>query len=109
MDIMSWRTTSSLNPNAPLFVPWAYRTVKDFSYHWWELVQTSPWFCDYWLLECFQEPSQQAHIGTTRDLGFRSVCTLGSQHGFNEPTSFSFIRLWWGFRQQHWGSRQTSA
>ena len=62
MDVMSRRTTSSLNPNAPLFVPWAYRTVEDFSDQWWELVQTSPWFRDYWLQECFQEPSQNGDL-----------------------------------------------
>ncbi|KAK6929526.1 Ataxin-2, C-terminal [Dillenia turbinata] len=47
---------SSLNPNAPLFVPMAYRTVEDFSDQWWELVQSSPWFRDYWLRECFHDP-----------------------------------------------------
>lgn len=40
---------SSLNPNAPLFVPAALRQVEDFSPEWWELVKTSPWFRDYWL------------------------------------------------------------
>ncbi|XP_058075519.1 protein EARLY RESPONSIVE TO DEHYDRATION 15-like isoform X2 [Magnolia sinica] len=56
MDVISQRSSSSLNPNAPLFVPWAYRTVEDFSDQWWELVQSSAWFRDYWLQECFQEP-----------------------------------------------------
>lgn len=40
---------SSLNPNAPLFVPAAFRQVEDFSPEWWELVKTSAWFRDYWL------------------------------------------------------------
>ncbi|KAJ8763989.1 hypothetical protein K2173_004857 [Erythroxylum novogranatense] len=44
---------STLNPNAPLFVPLAYRTVEDFSEEWWALVKSSPWFRDYWLQECF--------------------------------------------------------
>lgn len=42
---------STLNPNAPLFVPAVYRQVEDFSPEWWELVKTSTWFRDYWLSE----------------------------------------------------------
>ncbi|KAF8394851.1 hypothetical protein HHK36_018788 [Tetracentron sinense] len=56
MDVISRRTSSSLNPNAPLFVPLAYRAVEDFSDRWWELVRSSAWFRDYWIQECFQEP-----------------------------------------------------
>ncbi|KAH7528039.1 hypothetical protein FEM48_Zijuj05G0029500 [Ziziphus jujuba var. spinosa] len=41
--------SSSLNPNAPLFVPAAFRQVEDFSPEWWELVKTSAWFHEYWL------------------------------------------------------------
>lgn len=48
--------TSALNPNAPMFVPSAYRAVEDFSDQWWNLVQSSPWFRDYWLHECFSDP-----------------------------------------------------
>ncbi|XP_059668360.1 protein EARLY RESPONSIVE TO DEHYDRATION 15-like [Cornus florida] len=40
---------STLNPNAPLFIPAAVRQVEDFSPEWWELVTTSTWFHDYWL------------------------------------------------------------
>lgn len=40
---------SSLNPNAPLFVPAAMREVEDFSPEWWDLVTTSTSFRDYWL------------------------------------------------------------
>ncbi|OMO75857.1 hypothetical protein COLO4_25812 [Corchorus olitorius] len=57
MEIFSQRSSSStLNPNAPLFVPLAYRTVEDFSDQWWALVQSSPCFRDYWLRERFQDP-----------------------------------------------------
>ena len=42
---------SKLNPNAPMFIPAAYRQVEDFSQEWWELVKTSAWFRDYWLSE----------------------------------------------------------
>ncbi|KAK4385273.1 hypothetical protein Sango_2651300 [Sesamum angolense] len=47
--------TSALNPNAPIFVPSAYLAVEDFSDEWWDLVQSSPWFRDYWLRECFSD------------------------------------------------------
>ncbi|KAF2323788.1 hypothetical protein GH714_036925 [Hevea brasiliensis] len=40
---------STLNPNAPVFIPSVYRQVEDFSPEWWELVKTSTWFRDYWL------------------------------------------------------------
>ncbi|KAL0316782.1 UNVERIFIED_CONTAM: protein EARLY RESPONSIVE TO DEHYDRATION 15 [Sesamum radiatum] len=40
---------STLNPNAPLFIPAAVRQVEDFSPEWWNLVTTSTWFRDYWL------------------------------------------------------------
>ncbi|KAA8534012.1 hypothetical protein F0562_031529 [Nyssa sinensis] len=55
------RTTfaSTLNPNAPMFVPLAYRAVEDFSDQWWALVQSSPWFRDYWLQECFHDPQNE--------------------------------------------------
>ncbi|RAL52317.1 unnamed protein product [Cuscuta campestris] len=44
--------TSALNPNAPIFVPTAYRAVEDFSDQWWDLIRSSPCFHDYWLREC---------------------------------------------------------
>ncbi|KAA8539522.1 hypothetical protein F0562_026214 [Nyssa sinensis] len=57
MDVISRNMPSStLNPNAPMFVPLAYREVEDFSDQWWALVQVSPWFRDYWLQECFHDP-----------------------------------------------------
>ncbi|KAF8395754.1 hypothetical protein HHK36_019705 [Tetracentron sinense] len=40
---------SALNPDAPLFIPAAFRQVEDFSQEWWELVKTSKWFHEYWL------------------------------------------------------------
>ncbi|XP_041028647.1 protein EARLY RESPONSIVE TO DEHYDRATION 15-like [Juglans microcarpa x Juglans regia] len=40
---------STLNPNAPLFIPAAFRQVEDFSPEWWQLVTTSSWYHDYWL------------------------------------------------------------
>ena len=40
---------STLNPNAPPFIPATFYQVEDFSSEWWELVKTSTWFCDFWL------------------------------------------------------------
>ncbi|KAK8546403.1 hypothetical protein V6N13_067625 [Hibiscus sabdariffa] len=40
---------STLNPNAPLFVPAVYRQVEDFSPEWWQLVTTMTWYQDYWI------------------------------------------------------------
>ncbi|KAL3533674.1 hypothetical protein ACH5RR_007195 [Cinchona calisaya] len=42
---------STLNPNAPLYIPAYMRQVEDFSPEWWNLVTTSTWFHDYWLSE----------------------------------------------------------
>ncbi|XP_072983327.1 protein EARLY RESPONSIVE TO DEHYDRATION 15-like isoform X2 [Typha latifolia] len=39
---------STLNPNAPLFIPAALQQVEDFSPAWWELVKTTTWFRDHW-------------------------------------------------------------
>ncbi|XP_051143535.1 protein EARLY RESPONSIVE TO DEHYDRATION 15-like [Andrographis paniculata] len=56
VDLQLKMVTSVLNPNAPMFVPLFYRAVEDFSDQWWDLVQSSPWFRDYWLQECFSDP-----------------------------------------------------
>lgn len=56
MQTLCKTATSALNPNAPLFVPSAYRSVEDFSDQWWDLVHSSPSFRDYWLRECFSDP-----------------------------------------------------
>jgi hypothetical protein len=42
---------STLNPNAPLFVPAAYRVPEDFSPEWWILMETSPAFRGCWMSE----------------------------------------------------------
>ncbi|GAB2219944.1 hypothetical protein Droror1_Dr00007585 [Drosera rotundifolia] len=41
--------SSTLDPNAPAFIPMSYRAVEDFSSEWWHLVRSSPSFRDYWL------------------------------------------------------------
>lgn len=40
---------STLNPNAPLYIPAAFRQVEDFSPEWWQLVTTLTWYHDYWV------------------------------------------------------------
>ncbi|XP_028766659.1 protein EARLY RESPONSIVE TO DEHYDRATION 15 [Neltuma alba] len=40
---------STLNPNAPIYIPAAFRQVEDFSPEWWQLVTTLRWYHDYWL------------------------------------------------------------
>lgn len=47
--LVSGRRRSTLNPDAPLFIPAAFRQVEDFSPEWWKLITTSTWFHDYWL------------------------------------------------------------
>ncbi|KAL6126807.1 hypothetical protein ACLB2K_074852 [Fragaria x ananassa] len=72
MDVISRQPPqpSSLNPNAPMFVPAAYRTVEDFSTEWWALVQSSPWFRDYWLQENFHDPQNDPFFSDVNDSDF---------------------------------------
>ena len=58
------RGRSTLNPDAPLFVPAAVRQVEDFSPEWWQLVTTSTWFHDYWLS---QQQGEDGFFGNTAD------------------------------------------
>ena len=58
MAVASGAIKSTLNPNAPLFVPAAFQRVEDYSPEWWELVKTTSWFRDYW----FHEHQQQENI-----------------------------------------------
>ncbi|KAL5134782.1 Protein EARLY RESPONSIVE TO DEHYDRATION 15 [Glycine soja] len=46
---------STLNPNAPLYIPAAFRQVEDFSPEWWQLVTTLTWYHDYWLSQQHDE------------------------------------------------------
>uniref|UniRef100_A0A5B6ZG51 Uncharacterized protein n=1 Tax=Davidia involucrata TaxID=16924 RepID=A0A5B6ZG51_DAVIN len=55
---------STLNPNAPLFIPAAVRQVEDFSSEWWELITTSTWFHDYWLS---QNQGEDGFYGNNED------------------------------------------
>jgi hypothetical protein len=44
---------SSLNPNAPAFVPAAHQAAEDFSPEWWQLIQTNNSFREWWMKERF--------------------------------------------------------
>lgn len=44
-------SSSTLNPDAPLFIPAAFLQVEDFSPQWWSLVTTTAWFRDHWSRE----------------------------------------------------------
>ncbi|XP_057976782.1 protein EARLY RESPONSIVE TO DEHYDRATION 15-like [Malania oleifera] len=56
--------SSTLNPNAPVFIPAAFRVVEDFSPEWWEMMQTSMWFRDYWMS---QHQEQETFDGNADD------------------------------------------
>lgn len=64
MALVSQRR-STLNPDAPLFIPAAVRLVEDFSPEWWQLVTTSTWFHDYWLS---QQQGEDGFFGNTADV-----------------------------------------
>ncbi|KAJ4720153.1 protein EARLY RESPONSIVE TO DEHYDRATION 15-like [Melia azedarach] len=69
MEVISQRSLSStLNPNAPMFIPFVYRTVEDFSDQWWDLIQSSPWFRDYWLQERYFDPQNDPLFSDLDDL-----------------------------------------
>lgn len=52
---------STLNPNAPLYIPAAFRQVEDFSPEWWQLVTTFTWYHDFWLSQ--QHDDDRAFYG----------------------------------------------
>ncbi|CBI17747.3 hypothetical protein VitviT2T_020455 [Vitis vinifera] len=59
---------STLNPNAPLFIPAAFRQVEDFSPEWWKLVKTSTWFRDYWLSQHQDDENFEVNDGADDDV-----------------------------------------
>ncbi|CAL0307569.1 unnamed protein product [Lupinus luteus] len=90
MEVIHGTTTrsssSTLNPNAPMFVPLAYRTVEDFSDEWWSLVHSSPWFRDYWLRERFQDPQFETDTSFP-DFDFDEDYLFHQQHQDEEERS----------------------
>lgn len=72
MEVMR-SSSSGLNPNAPVYIPWAYREVEDFSKEWWDMVKSSPCFRDYWLREVYSQQQQQKEEEEDEDL-FDAFC-----------------------------------
>ncbi|CAH9098256.1 unnamed protein product [Cuscuta europaea] len=92
--------TSTLNPNAPVFVPSVYRAVEDFSDQWWDLIRSSPWFRDYWLRECYaDEDSFLPDLDDFDFSGFDSDLVAdgngGSKHEENRKDLVSLGVLKW--------------
>ncbi|RDX97210.1 Protein EARLY RESPONSIVE TO DEHYDRATION 15, partial [Mucuna pruriens] len=54
---------STLNPNAPLYIPAAFRQVEDFSPEWWQLVTTLTWYHDFWLSQQHDDGAFYANVG----------------------------------------------
>ena len=85
MALVSGRS-STLNPNAPLFIPTALRQVEDFSPQWWELVETSTWFRDYWLSQHKEDDfGESANDTTNCDIEnmLPELCDLGIEDDFD--------------------------
>ncbi|CAM6127128.1 unnamed protein product [Calypogeia fissa] len=61
--------SSSLNPNAPVFVPAAYQAAEDFSPEWWHLIQSSTSFREWWMKERFvsEENEQAAAVAARKE------------------------------------------
>lgn len=83
MGVMAAGHSSTLNPHAPIFVPWSYRTVEDYSAEWWELVRSSPCFRDYWLRECFLDDAAPLDL----DDVLESVVLADAEAAFDGPQS----------------------
>ncbi|KAL9237934.1 hypothetical protein vseg_012425 [Gypsophila vaccaria] len=57
---------STLNPNAPVFIPAAFRQVEEYSPEWYDLISSSMWFRDYWLRQ-HQETEMLQSYGINQD------------------------------------------
>ncbi|CAJ1913457.1 unnamed protein product [Sphenostylis stenocarpa] len=64
---------STLNPNAPLYIPAAFRQVEDFSPEWWQLVTTFTWYHDFWLS---QQQEDGAYYGEEDEFDGNDVVDL---------------------------------
>ena len=67
-----------------MFVPLAYRMVDDFSDEWWALVQSSPWFRDYWLQERFCDPQTDPSFIDIYDPALSDIDSLLANEGNNK-------------------------
>ena len=85
---------STLNPNAPLFIPAAFRQVEDFSPEWWQLITTSTWFRDYWLSqhqEVEEEEEEEIFNGNADDEFDNIADLLPDTFDFGAEEDFSHM------------------
>ncbi|ONK63485.1 uncharacterized protein A4U43_C07F15640 [Asparagus officinalis] len=84
MAVASNALRSTLNPNAPLFIPAAYQQVEDFSPEWWELVKTTSWFRDHWFR---QHQEQETFDGEDDDVDVTNLLPDSFDLGINDEFS----------------------
>ncbi|CAL5201537.1 unnamed protein product [Lathyrus oleraceus] len=87
MALVSKRS-SALNPNAPLFIPAAFRQVEDFSPQWWELVKSSAWFHDYWLSQNEEEDFEVSDGIDASNDDIENLLAETFDHGIEEDFNF---------------------
>jgi hypothetical protein len=59
MAVKARTGVSVLNPNASVFIPASFSTAEDFSPEWWQLIQSSAAFRDYWLREWYHNQEEE--------------------------------------------------
>jgi len=86
---MSTMAMSSLNPDAPMFVPAAFRRVEDYSPEWYELVKTTAWFRDHWVRQqqLYEDLADDSIDDVAALLPDDSVDLLDAQDLFYSPPS----------------------
>ncbi|XP_058768545.1 protein EARLY RESPONSIVE TO DEHYDRATION 15-like [Vicia villosa] len=87
MALVSKRS-SALNPNAPLFIPAAFRQVEDFSPQWWELVKSSTWFHDYWVSQNEEEDFEVSDANDTTNDDIENLLAETFDLGIEEEFNF---------------------
>jgi hypothetical protein len=67
--------------------------VEDFSEQWWALVQSSPWFRNYWLQECFQDPQNDPQLSDIDDLDLPDIDSLFDDYSVDDKRKFEIMRV----------------
>lgn len=92
MAVASGARSSTLNPNAPLFIPASFQQVEDFSPEWWVLVKTTSWFRDLWFRqhqeqETFDGDEEEEDVANLLPDSFDLGIDEEFSH-FQEPAAF---------------------
>jgi hypothetical protein len=89
MSTMSMSAASSLNPDAPMFIPAAFRRVEDYSPEWYELVKTTAWFRDHWFRQqqLYEDLAEESVDDVAALLPDDSVDLLDADDLFYSPPS----------------------